>query len=126
MNRFLPFLALGLALPLAAQAAPKAPRSTAELQGFYAQNCVRCHGADGSAVGPDGKRLNGMDFTDSRAMAQAKDASLAKAILKGRKFGLEMPAYKDQLSAEEAQALVSEVLRKAQKGKPIGPQPAGR
>ena len=125
MHRFPRFLVLGLALPLAAQASGKA-RGTAELQAFYAQNCVRCHGADGSAVGPDGKRLKGMDFTDTRAMAREKDGNLAKAILKGRKFGMEMPAYKDQLSAEEAQALVSEVLRKAQKGKPIGPQPAGR
>ncbi len=125
MSRPSCILVLGLALPLAAQAAGKA-RGAAELQDFYAQNCARCHGADGSAVGPDGKRLKGMDFTDARAMAREKDGNLAKAILKGRKFGMEMPAYKDQLSAEEALAMVTEVLRKAQKGRAIGPQPAAR
>lgn len=112
-------LALAAALPMLAQAA-RPPRGSEELKAFYAQNCVRCHGADGAALGPDGKRLKGADFTDAKGMAKAKDEALAKTILKGTFFGLGMPAFKDQLSAEEALALVKEVLRKAEKGRDIG------
>lgn len=114
-------IVLSAVLTAFAQAPGKPARSAEELGSFYAQNCVRCHGADGSAVGPDGKRLKGADFTDAGAMARGKDAGFVKTILKGAFFGLAMPAFKDQLSAEEAQAMVSEVLRKAQKGKVIGP-----
>jgi mono/diheme cytochrome c family protein len=121
MLRFQTLAFLVAVLPALAAAQAKPQKGVEELKAFYAENCVRCHGADGSAVGPDGKRLKGMDFTDAGAMAREKDAGLAKSILKGRKFGLEMPAFKDQLSPEEAQAMVAEVLRKAQKGKAIGP-----
>ena len=112
-------------LPALAQAAQPA-RSADQLKAFYAQNCIRCHGADGSAVDADGKRLKGADFTDFNAMAKEKDASLAKTILKGTFFGLGMPSFKEQLSPEEAQAMVAEVLRKVQKGRAIGPQAAGK
>lgn len=120
MTRLLVLALLAATLPGRAQAAGKPARSLDELRTFYAQNCVRCHGADGSALDADGKRLKGADFTDAKAMAKEKDASLAKTILKGTFFGLGMPAFKDQLSAAEAQAMVAEVLRKAQKGKAIG------
>lgn len=124
MTRILAFVVLAAALPALPQAPGKPARSVDELKTFYAQSCVRCHGADGSATDADGKRLKGADFTDPKAMTKEKDASLAKTILKGTFFGLGMPAFKDQLSPEEAQAMVAEVLRKAQKGKVIAAQAA--
>ena len=104
---------------LAAHGQP-ALKSPEALRTFFAQNCVRCHGADGSARDAEGKRLKGADFTDAKAMAEARDADLAKTILKGTFFGLGMPSFKKELSPEDALAMVREVLRKAEKGRTIG------
>lgn len=117
-----PLLILAAALmapvPLSAQAPAKDVKA---LRAFYAAECVRCHGVDGSALGPDGKPLKGVAFTNPVALAGRSDEKLAKVILKGVFFGKAMPAFKDKLTEAEAQALVREVLRKATKGQPIQP-----
>lgn len=116
----LPALALLAAVAATAQDAPKPARTPEQLRAFYAEHCARCHGADGSARDAQGRSLKGKDFTDARAMAREKDEGLVKAILSGRRMGLAMPAFKDRLSAEEARAMVVEVVRKAKAGQPIG------
>jgi mono/diheme cytochrome c family protein len=113
-----PLFLLLLALPLTAQ-------SPVELRLFYQQNCVRCHGADGTARDAEGKKLKGQDFTDPKWREGAEDRGLVKTILKGKFFGLAMPAFKDRLTKEQAQAMVSDVLRRTEKGKPVAP-PEGR
>jgi mono/diheme cytochrome c family protein len=125
MHRFRSILLLG-ALPLSAGDVPRPARDLEALRAFYADNCVRCHGVDGSALGPDGKRLKGADFTDSKAMEREKDASLAKTILKGTFFGLGMPSFREQLTEEEALRMAKDVLRKAEKGKAIGSGPRAK
>lgn len=104
-----------LALPLAAQ-----DPGPVNLRLFYQQNCVRCHGVDGTARDAAGDKLKGQDFTDPRWRAQ-DDQGLVKTILKGKFFGLAMPAYKDRLTREQAQAMVTEVLRRTEKGRPVAP-----
>jgi mono/diheme cytochrome c family protein len=100
----------------------QAPTKTVtELRAFFAANCVKCHGADGSALSPDGKKLGGFDFTDAAKAAKETDAQMVKAIRKGLFFGFRMPSFKDRLSEADAQALVRDVLRKAEKGKVIAP-----
>ena len=99
---------------LAEDVAPK------DLRLFYQKNCVGCHGLDGAARDASGGKLNGQDFTDERWRKES-DAGMVKVILGGKFFGWAMPAYKSQLTKDEAQRLVSEVLRKALKGKAIGP-----
>ncbi len=111
---FLAFATLGLV----AQAPAKSPQ---ELRAFFQQNCVRCHGADGSAHGPDGRKLKGFDFTNAARMANQTDAEMVRTIRKGLFFGWRMPSFKGKLSQQDAQAMVQEVLRKAQKGKAIAP-----
>jgi len=106
-----------VALPALAQA--PAVRTVPELRAFFQQNCVKCHGADGTALAPDGKKLKGQDFTNAEAMKAKTDPQLAKTIRKGVFFGLGMPAFKKQLSEEEALLMVREVLRKAAKGQVI-------
>jgi mono/diheme cytochrome c family protein len=91
------------------------------LRAFYAEHCVKCHGEDGSATGPDGKRLKGQDFTNLKEMAHKRDAKLANVIQKGVFFGKAMPAFKDRLTEAESLAMVTEVVRKAEKGKAIKP-----
>jgi mono/diheme cytochrome c family protein len=106
--------------PLSAQA-PAPAKDVKALRAFFAAECARCHGADGSAIGPDGKPLKGVAFTNPVSLAGRSDEKLAKVILKGIFFGKAMPAFKDKLTEAEAQTMVREVLRKATKGQPIQP-----
>lgn len=99
--------------------APPEARSVPALKAFYQQSCARCHGADGSAVSPEGKRLGGLDFTSPKELEGKTDQALAQTIRSGLFFGLRMPSFKDQLSEEEARLMVREVLRKAEKGRTI-------
>ena len=112
---------LSVALATIGLAAQAPAKTTEELRGFFQQNCVRCHGADGSAHGPDGRKLKGFDFTNAAKMANQTDAEMARTIRKGLFFGWRMPSFKGKLSEQDANAMVREVLRKAQKGKAIAP-----
>lgn len=107
-----------LFVPVQAQAPVK---HLDELKAFYAAHCVKCHGADGSALGPEGKKLGGFDFTDAKKPTKKTEAEQVKTIRKGIFFGLVMPSFKDQLSEEDMLLLVKEILRKAEKGKVIAP-----
>ncbi len=101
----------------------QAPAKTLnELKAFYATNCVKCHGPDGSARGADGKKLGGLDFTDAKETANENDAEMVKTIRKGLLFGIRMPSFKDQLSEADALILVQGIVRKAEKGKVITPE----
>lgn len=93
-----------------------------DLQAFYMQNCAVCHGPDGSAVSAEGKRLKGQDFTEPEWQRGARDDKMVKTILKGKFFGLAMPAFKNALTPQEAQQMVTEIIRKSQKGQPIAPE----
>ena len=113
-----------VAAGLGAQAPAK---SVDQLRAFFAQNCVKCHGPDGSAHSADGKKLGGFDFTDAPKAAKETDADMVKTIRKGIFFGLVMPSFKGQLTEADMELLVKDVLRKAEKGKAIAPkQEAGR
>jgi len=124
-----PLLLALVATTLAGQAlAPKA-RSIPELKAFFQQNCIRCHGLDGSARGPEGQKLGGLDFTkaaqDFRLLegpgSEREIRKMAKTIRKGILFGRIMPAWKDLLSQDEAGLMVRQVLLYAERGKPIEP-----
>ncbi|WP_243320363.1 c-type cytochrome [Geothrix sp. SG200] len=112
-------LALLIPIGLAAQAPMK---SVDELRAFFAENCVKCHGPDGSAHSAEGKKLGGFDFTDAKKAAKETDADMIKTIRKGIFFGLVMPSFKAKLTEDDAALLVKEVLRKAEKGKAIAPK----
>ncbi len=110
----MPVLAL---LPAAHAQAPG--KTVNELKAFYAANCAKCHGPDGSGRSAEGKRLNSMDFTDAAKMARESDAMMVKTIRKGIFFGVVMHPFKKRLTQAEALLLVQGVLRKAEKGKVI-------
>lgn len=107
-----------LALPLAAQEASPPP-APVDLRAFFVQNCVKCHGADGAALDPDGKKLKGQDFTDPRWREGTKEKEMVGTILKGKFFGMAMPPFKQQLTEEQARQMVQDVLLKTEKGKPV-------
>lgn len=122
-----------LALPAAGAQAPEAKaKSIQELKAFFEQNCTRCHGRDGSARNAEGKKLGGLDFTkaaqDFRTLggpaSEREIRTMSRAIRKGIFFGRAMPAWKDQLSQEDATRMVREILLKAEPGKAIAPDPS--
>jgi mono/diheme cytochrome c family protein len=121
--------ALATMAALAQSPAPKA-KSVNELKAFFQQNCIRCHGLDGSARSPDGKKLGGLDFTQatqdfqtlSGPASEREIRTMIRTIRKGIFFGLTMPAWKDQLSHEDATLMVREILLKAAAGKTIEPE----
>lgn len=109
--------------PLLQAQVPAPAKTVRELKAFYAANCAKCHGPDGSAVSAEGKRLGGFDFTDAERLAGAADRTLVMNIRNGIFFGLVMPGFKADLTEEEALLMAREVLRKAEKGKAIAPEP---
>ncbi len=96
-------------------------KTLTELKAFYVAYCARCHGYDGSPPQEEGKKPKGLDFTDPANVAKASDTRMVKAIRKGIFFGLVMPPYKKRLSEADTQLMVTEILRKAEKGKAIAP-----
>jgi mono/diheme cytochrome c family protein len=96
-------------------------KSLNELKAFFAANCVKCHGPDGSAHSAEGNKLGGRDFTEAAWQAKEKDEAMAKDIRKGIFFGMVMPAFKDRLSEADIELLIKEIVRKAEKGKVIAP-----
>lgn len=93
-----------------------------DLRLFYQQNCVHCHGLDGSAVSPEGKKLKGQDLTDEHWRQRTKDDKMVHTILNGKFFGIAMPRFKNILSRDEAQQMVTDIIRKSKKGEAIGPE----
>jgi mono/diheme cytochrome c family protein len=106
-------------------------KSIEELKAFYVQNCTRCHGRDGSAHTLDGRKLGGMDFSQTaknfRSLngpaSEREMRTMVRTIQKGLFFGLTMPGWKDQLSQEDATLMVREILLQAEPGKIIAPEP---
>jgi mono/diheme cytochrome c family protein len=119
--RTLLLLAVPALLAAQASSATRPARTADELKAFYQQHCVRCHGADGSARDATGRKLGGRDFTNPKDNREP-DADMAKTIRKGIFFGKVMPSFKEQLSETEALAIITEIVRKAEKGKLIAPQ----
>lgn len=116
-------LALPIALLFAVCAAPVLVLGTdgKDLRVFYQQNCARCHGPDGSAVSAEGERLGGEDFTDLDWQRRTGDDEMVKTILRGKFFGWVMPGFKDTLTPDEAQRMVTDIIRKSKKGHVIAP-----
>jgi len=109
MNRIPRILTIALALSASAAFAASASEN-------WEASCAKCHGADGSGNTKIGKKLKLKDYTDAKSLADVSDADLQKAILEGvTKDGKEvMKGFKDELSADDAKALV-EVIRKFKK-----------
>lgn len=96
-----------LALATAALAVP-AIASAADAADNWKTQCAKCHGPDGSASGPMGKRLKLKNYTDAAVQAAMTDEAMIAAITEGVKndAGKDiMPAYAAKLTAEEIAAL---------------------
>lgn len=78
-------------------------KSTREV---YAQNCARCHGADGRGQTTLGKTLDVPDIADAKWQNRHNDKKINSKIVKG---GGGMPAFARKLSAGEITSLVAYV-----------------
>ncbi|HYS94885.1 MAG TPA: cytochrome c [Chthoniobacterales bacterium] len=77
----------------------------------WANNCMQCHGPDGSANTSMGKALNAKDLTNAAIQSSFSDAEAAAAIKDGvTKDGItKMLAFGGKLSDDEIKALVAYV-----------------
>ena len=77
----------------------------------WMNNCMQCHGPDGSANTSMGKALNAKDLTNATIQSSFTDAEAAAAIKDGvTKDGMtRMLAFSGKLSDDEIKALVAYV-----------------
>ena len=68
---------------------------------IYAERCVNCHGSDGRAQTPRGKRKGATDFTSAKW--KPNDARMMKVIAEGKG---NMPSFKEVLSEDEIKAVM--------------------
>src|SRR5205085_5458494 len=81
----------------------------------WTDNCLQCHGPDGSANTMMGKGVNAKDLTNAQVQASFTDAQAAAAIKDGvTQKNSAMPAFGGKLSDDEIRALVAYIrtLRK--------------
>jgi len=88
------------AIPLAAQ----------EANDIFERNCQRCHGRMGTGRGPDAAGLlpRPRNLTNQPYLASLQDVRILRAILDGVP-GTAMPAWREELSPDEAWALVDKI-----------------
>jgi cytochrome c oxidase cbb3-type subunit 3 len=76
---------------------------------MYAQNCARCHGADGHGNAEIKKTLPTVrDFSDPTFLATAQPDTVVRTIMAGKG---QMPAFGASLSLPKMQSLSGYVLR---------------
>jgi cytochrome c oxidase cbb3-type subunit 3 len=76
---------------------------------MYAQNCARCHGADGHGDPEIKKTLPTVrDFSDPMFLAKAQTDDIARTIMAGKG---QMPAFGASLSLPKIQSLSGYVQR---------------
>ena len=82
---------------------------------LFLQKCQRCHGPEGKGDGPDADadHADDMDLTNATKAADNPDGVVFYKIWQGRSEP-RMPAFQDQLTKEQAWAIVAYVqtLRK--------------
>lgn len=98
-------LQLFIVLLLASSVFGSAAESGADL---FATHCASCHGPDGKAHTPAGRKVRAKDLTESKL----PDAELVRQISVGTKDSrgmIRMPAFKDKLAPSEIASLVDYV-----------------
>jgi mono/diheme cytochrome c family protein len=94
---------LGLTLVLLSGAS--ASLTAADGQAVFENNCASCHGLDGRAKTPQGKKLKAHDLRESRLT----DAEIEQQIRQGKQNAagvLVMPAFGKELSEEAIAAVI--------------------
>ncbi|MGH9441589.1 MAG: c-type cytochrome [Thermoanaerobaculia bacterium] len=77
--------------------------------GLFVKKCAKCHGEDGRADTPKGRKMKAQDFTESGFQERKTDAQLIDAVTNGTEK--DMPPFGKVLSADEIETLVKEDVR---------------
>jgi len=90
---------------------PAVSMRAADAKDNWIKYCAQCHGADGTANTPMGKKLNAKNLTDSKVQAGFTDAKASTSIKEGVKENgkVTMKAFGDKLSDDEVKALIAYV-----------------
>ena len=119
---------VGVALsPVGAEEA--APAKAVDGKALFDGKCAMCHGKDGKADGPMGKKFSIKDLTDAKYNATLTDEALTKIVKEGvTKDGKLVMKGFDQLSADEVKALVAHIRgfakQEGEAAKPAEAKPA--
>ena len=99
------------ALTLIVFLTPAVSVRAADAKENWTKYCTQCHGPDGTANTPMGKKLNAKNLTDAKVQSGFTDAQAATSIKDGVKENgkVTMKAFGDKLSDDEVQALVKYV-----------------
>ena len=98
---------LGHTPPTPSRASNAIPANKAkEGRTLFQQNCVKCHGVDGSGDTTDGEILGTPNFTDSKWQEKSDDLRLFNSIKHGRG---QMPSFEKKFSKEQIKLLVKYV-----------------
>ena len=84
----------------------------ADAKANWDANCAQCHGADGSANTPMGKKIQAKNLTDPKVQAEFTDAKAMQLIKEGakdEKGKTTMKAFGGKLTDDEIKALVAYV-----------------
>ena len=100
-----PVVSRTLFLTLLALAGSAVVRAT-DGPAVFATHCAACHGLDGKARTPAGKKLGAKDLSESKTTDDAIAHQIAEG-LKDKKGAERMPSFKSRLSADEIAALVT-------------------
>ena len=91
-------------------AAAVAALSAGEKKGpseLFVKKCAKCHGEDGRAETPKGKKMKAQDFTEQAFQQLTTDAQIVDAITNGTEK--DMPSFGKVLSPDEIQSLLKDV-----------------
>ena len=76
---------------------------------LFVQRCAKCHGEDGRAQTPKGRKMKAQDFTDPAFQEKVSDAKMIDAVTNGTEK--DMPPFGKVLSPSEIENLVKEDVR---------------
>ena len=100
---FATFAALGLAA-FVDDTSAAASESDAAATPLFVQKCSKCHGEDGRAQTPKGKKMKAQDFTDLDFQQHKTDAQIVDAITNGTEK--DMPAFGKILTPEQIESML--------------------
>jgi cytochrome c553 len=82
----------------------------ADAKANWNANCTQCHGKDGTANTPMGKKIQAKDLTDPKVQAEFTDAKAMQLIKEGAKDAqgkTTMKAFGGKLTDDEIKALAA-------------------
>jgi mono/diheme cytochrome c family protein/uncharacterized membrane protein len=86
---------------------PETATGTQQVRELFRQNCLKCHGVDGTGSQASGSQSKVPNFTDSSWQAGRTDAQLLASILDGK--GRQMPSFRGKISEDQVRDLAAHV-----------------